>query len=188
MSAAAGAAVLGAGATLVGCAGGNKGSQGPGGPTGEAKNGGTLRLGAQGGASTDTLDGQNGLTNADFNRIYQLYDQLMVLDAQGQPQKSLAKSITPNNDGTEWTIVIPDGLTTHRGKPFTADDILYSFNRIVSMKYPGASSLGPIDLASSKVGNPTTVVLKYSQPYAILLDVLPSVRSEGRRVREEGGT
>ena len=67
----------------------------------------------------------------------------MVLDAQGQPQKSLAKSITPNNDGTEWTIVIPDGVTTHRGKPFTADDVLFSFNRIVSNKYPGASSLGP---------------------------------------------
>jgi len=66
-------------------------------------------LGAQGGANTDTLDGQNGLTNTDFNRIYQLYDQLVVLDAKGQPQNSLAKSITPNADGTEWTIVIPTG-------------------------------------------------------------------------------
>jgi len=66
-------------------------------------------------------------------------------------------------------------VTTHRGKPFTADDVLYSFNRIVSNKFPGASSLGPIDLASSKVGNPTTVVLKYSQPYAVLPEMLSSV-------------
>ena len=174
-TAAMGAAAVGVAAGLSGCGGGSGSQQGPAGPSGQPKQGGNLRLGAQGGASTDTLDGQNGLTNADFNRIYQLYDQLMVLDAQGQPQKSLAKSITPNNDGTEWTIVIPDGVTTHRGKPFTADDILFSFNRIVSNKYPGASSLGPIDLASSKVGNPTTVVLKYSQPFAILPDVLPSV-------------
>src|SRR6476620_9362146 len=101
-SAAAGLAAVGAGASLVACAGGGRGGQTSAGPTGEAKGGGTLRLGAQGGASTDTLDGQNGLTNADFNRIYQLYDQLTVLDAQGQPQKSLAKSITPNNDGTQW--------------------------------------------------------------------------------------
>jgi peptide/nickel transport system substrate-binding protein len=131
-SAAAGLAAVGAGASLVACAGGGRGGgQTSAGPTGEAKGGGTLRLGAQGGASTDTLDGQNGLTNADFNRIYQLYDQLVVLDAQGQPQFSLAKSITPNNDGTEWTIVIPDGVTTHPGKPFTADDVVYSFNWIV---------------------------------------------------------
>jgi len=88
---------------------GQGGGQTSAGPTGEPKSGGALRLGGQGGASTDTLDGQNGLTNADFNRIYQLYDQLVVLDAQGQPQLSLAKSITPNNSGTEWTIVIPDG-------------------------------------------------------------------------------
>ena len=121
-----------------------------------------VAVGCSGGASTDTLDGQNGLTNADFNRIYQLYDQLVVLDAQGQPQLSLAKSITPNSDGTQWTIVIPDGVTTHRGKPFTADDVLFSLNRIVSMKYPGATSLGPVDLASSKVANPTTLLVALS--------------------------
>src|SRR6476620_1424978 len=107
---------------------------------GRAKQGGALRFGAQGGASTDTLDGQNGLTNADFNRIYQLYDQLVVLDAQGQPQLSMAK-------------------------PFTADDVLFSLNRIVSMKYPGATSLGPVDLASSKVANPTTLLVGYHQPF-----------------------
>jgi peptide/nickel transport system substrate-binding protein len=175
-SAAAGLAVVGAGASLAACAGGSQGGgQTAAGPTGEPKPGGTLRLGAQGGASTDTLDGQNGLTNADFNRIYQLYDQLVVLDAQGQPQLWLAKSITPNNDGTEWTIVIPDGVTTHQGKPFTADDVLYSFNRIVSNKFPGASSLGPIDLASSRAANPTTAVLKYSQPFAVLPEMLSSV-------------
>jgi peptide/nickel transport system substrate-binding protein len=176
-SAAVGAAAVGAAATVAGCGGGSgpQQQQGPTGPSGAPKQGGSLRLGAQGGASTDTLDGQNGLTNADFNRIYQLYDQLVVLDAQGQPQNSLAKSITPNTDGTQWTIVIPDGVTTHRGKPFTADDVLFSLNRIVSMKYPGASSLGPVDLASSKVANPTTLVVAYHQPFSVLPEMLASV-------------
>ena len=173
-SAAVGAAAVGAAATVAGCGGGSgpQQQQGPAGPGGPAKQGGALRLGAQGGASTDTLDGQNGLTNADFNRIYQLYDQLVVLDAQGQPQNSLAKSITPNSDGTQWTIVIPDGVTTHRGKPFTADDVLFSLNRIVSMKYPGATSLGPVDLASSKVANPTTLLVAYHQPFSVLPEML----------------
>ena len=135
-TAALGAAAVG----LAGCAGGKGSQQGQAGPSGQPKPGGSLRLGAQGGASTDTLDGQNGLTNTDFNRIFQLYDQLVVLDAQGQPQNSLAKSITPNTDGTEWTIVIPDGVTTHQGKPFTADDVLFSFNRIVSTKFPGSTA------------------------------------------------
>jgi peptide/nickel transport system substrate-binding protein len=175
-TAAVGAVAVGAAAGLAGCAGGSGSQQqGPAGPSGQPKPGGSLRLGAQGGASTDTLDGQNGLTNTDFNRIYQLYDQLVVLDAQGQPQNSLAKSITPNNDGTEWTIVIPDGVTTHRGKPFTADDVLFSFNRIVSSKFPGGTSLGPVDLGSSKVANPTTLLVKYHQPFAVLPEMLSSV-------------
>lgn len=175
-SAALGAAAVGAATTLTGCGGGQSGStQGSTGPAGQPKSGGSLRLGASGGATTDTLDAQNGLTNADFNRIYQLYDQLMVLDAQGQVQNSLAKSITPNKDGTEWTIVIPDGVTTHRGKPFTADDVLFSLNRIVSLKYFGASSLGPIDLGSSTVANPTTLLVKYHQPFSVLPEMLSSV-------------
>ena len=87
VTAAVGVAAVGAAAGLAGCGGGGgSGSpQGSGGPTGAPKAGGMLRLGAQGGASTDTLDGQNGLTNTDFNRIYQLFDQLVVLDAKGQP-------------------------------------------------------------------------------------------------------
>jgi peptide/nickel transport system substrate-binding protein len=177
VTAAVGAVAVGAAAGLAACGGGGgSGSpQGAGGPTGAPKAGGMLRLGAQGGASTDTLDAQNGLTNTDFNRIYQLFDQLMVLDAKGQPKSSLAKSITPNGDGTEWTIVIPEGVTTHRGKPFTADDVLFSFNRIVNNKYPGSTALGPVDLASSKVANPTTLLMKYQQPFAVLPEMLASV-------------
>ena len=173
-TAAMGAAAVGVGAGLAGCAGGAQ-QPGSAGPGGQAKQGGILRLGAQGGANTDTLDGQNGLTNTDFNRIYQLYDQLVVLDAKGQPQNSLAKAITPNADGTEWTIVIPDGVTTHQGKPFTADDVLFSLNRIVANKFPGSTSLGPVDLGSSKVANPTTLLVKYHQPFAVLPEMLASV-------------
>jgi peptide/nickel transport system substrate-binding protein len=173
MSAAAGLAAVGAGVGIVGCAGGtHSGAASAGGPSGAPKRGGTLRLGGQGGASTDTLDGQNPLTNTDFCRSFQLFDQLVTLDAKGQPQLSLAKSITPNKDGTQWTITLPAGITTHRGKPFTADDVLYSFNRIVQNKYPGAASMGPINLASSKVVDPTTLLVAYDKPYAILPEVL----------------
>jgi len=172
-SSAAGVVVLGAGSTLAGCAK-NKESAAP--SLGEPKRGGTLQLGGQGGASTDTLDGQNPLTNTDFARSAQLFDPLVKLDAKGQPTLVLAKSITPNNDATEWTITIPDGITTHQGKPFNADDILYSLNRIMTNKFPGAFSLGPIDLAGSKVVNPATLLVKFSKPYGVFVDFLSLVQ------------
>lgn len=176
LTAAAGFATVGVGVTLAGCGGGGggTGSQGATGASGSPVRGGVLRLGGQGGANTDTLDAQNAVTNTDFNRVFQLYDQLTVLDDQAQVELSLAQSITPNNDGTEWTIVIPDGITTHRGKPFTADDVLFSFNRIMGEKLPGSASMGPIDLANSRVANPTTLIVRYAQPFAILPEVLSS--------------
>jgi peptide/nickel transport system substrate-binding protein len=175
-SAAAGLAVVGVGASLVGCAGGGQGGgQSSQGPAGEPKRGGTLRVGAQGGANTDTLDAQNGLTNTDYTRNAQLYDPLVRLNDKAQPELVLAKEITPNKDATEWTIVIPSGVTTHKGKPFTADDVLYSLKRIVDNKFPGLYSLGPIDIANSKVVDPTTVKVAYSKPYAILVEGLTTV-------------
>ncbi len=174
-STAAGLVVVGAGASLVGCAGGDGQSAQAGGPTGEPKRGGTLRVGAQGGASTDTLDAQNGLTNTDYTRNAQLYDPLVWLDDKAQPQLVLAQEITPNKDGTAWTIVIPAGVTTHQGKPFTADDVLYSFKRMVDNNLPGLYSLGPIDIANSKVESPTTLTVAYSKPYAILVEGLTTV-------------
>ena len=172
-TAAAGLAVLGAGSTLAGCA---QSAETPALNLGAPKRGGTLQLGAQGGASTDTLDGQNPLTNTDFARSAQLFDPLVKLDAKGQPSLVLAKSITPNNDATEWTITIPAGVTTHNGKPFTADDVLYSLNRIYTNKFPGAFSLGPIDFAGSKVVNPTTLVVKFAKPYGVFVDFLSLVQ------------
>lgn len=172
-SMAAGAVVVGAGSALTACGTGQS-STGVSGPGGSPRVGGTFQLGAQGGANTDTLDGQNPLTNTDFCRTFQLYDQLTVLDDQAQVRMALAKSVTPNGNGTEWTIVLRDGITTHRGKAFTAHDVLYSLNRIVAKKFPGASSIGPIDLASSRVVSPTTLILKYSAPFAILPEVLTS--------------
>jgi len=53
--------------------------------------------------------------------------------------------------------------------------VLFSLNRIVSSKFPGSTSLGPVDLGSSKVATPTTLLVKYHQPFAVLPEMLASV-------------
>jgi len=84
----------------------------------------------------------------------------------------LATEITPNADGTEWTIKIQEGVTTHSGAPFTAEDVLFSFQRVLDNEFPGAFLLGPIDMKNSKAVDDTTVSVKFSKPYGILLDTL----------------
>jgi peptide/nickel transport system substrate-binding protein len=139
---------------------------------GVPKRGGTLRIGSTGGGSTDTLDPQTWGTAPDQLRVQQLYDPLVWMNNAGQPELTLAKSITPNATATQWTIEIPSGITTHSGKAFTADDVLFSFRRIVSNKFPGASVLGPVDLTASKVLDPTRVLLVYTQPFGALIETL----------------
>jgi hypothetical protein len=52
------------------------------------KRGGTLRYGGTGGANTDTLEAQNGLTQQDFSRLPQLYEPLVTIGATGNSSMS----------------------------------------------------------------------------------------------------
>ena len=107
--------------------------------------------------SNDTLDAQNGISNQDFSRIPLLYEPLVRVGPTGALEYVLAESITPNSTATEWTIKLRPHLLTHAGKPFGARDVLYSFNRIIAKKYAGTVSLGPINLAASKIVDPRTL-------------------------------
>jgi len=190
---ASGLAVVAAGPMLAACSSGSSSTGSSGAtPSGTPKRGGTLKLGGQGGATTDTLDAHNPLTNTDNARVPQLYDALVRLDNKAETQLVLATSITPNANATEWTIVIRSGVVTHKGKPFTAKDVLFTFNRIVKNKFSGAIALGPVDLPNSKVVNDTTLLLKYKSPYAILVDALSlyfiSMVPEGYDPKSPDGT
>ena len=139
---------------------------------GKPRRGGTLRFGAVGGASTDTLEAQNPLTITDLARVPQMFDSLLAQTPDGATEMRLATEITPSADGKEWTIRVRDGVTFHDGKKFGAEDVLYSLRRIIRNKLPGSFVIGPVDLSASKVVNPTTVSLVYKEPYAILLEAL----------------
>lgn len=172
-----GGAVLGA-TTLASCgSSGTEVSSNPSTPAGKPKRGGTLKFGANGGATSDTLDAHLPVTNTDHARAAMLYDQLVRLDNDGKPEMVLAESITPNTDATEWTIKIRSGVTTHSGKPFTAKDVVFSIRRMFEVKGSGAADLGPLDPAQVSVADDTTVLLKYSQPYSEVVNGLTNYNS-----------
>ncbi len=141
-------------------------------PSAKPKRGGTLTYGGTGGTASDTLDAQNGLNQQDFSRIPLLFEPLVTIGATGKPEYVLAESITANTAATEWTIKVRPDVLTHDGKPFGAADVLFSFKRIIKLKYPGTSSLGPIDLAGSKVADPLTLVVRFEKPFGLFLTFL----------------
>ena len=114
------------------------------GPVGTPRRGGVLTVGMTGGGSSDTLSSFNALTTPDYARAVQLYEPLVRMNAQGQPELALAKDLTPNHDATQWDIRVRPGATFHNGKDVTAADVLYTLQAITNPKFPGeaASSLG----------------------------------------------
>jgi len=45
------------------------------------------------------------------------------------PIPALATECTPNEDGTEWTCTLREGVTFHDGTPFNADAVIFNFDR-----------------------------------------------------------
>ncbi len=170
--AATGAAV-GAGGLLAACgsSGGTATSPTPS-ASGTAKRGGALSVGLTGGSGQDTLDPHKGLTYLDTARAQSLYQPLLQLNAQAQTEYVLAESISTHGSTSEWVIKLRPGITFHDGKPLTAQDVIFTFRRIISNKFAGANSLGPIDLNELKAADQHTVMVKMTKPYGSFVDQL----------------
>ena len=168
-----GGAVLAAGGVLSACGGGNESSGGGGGggsspATGASANaklraGGILRVGATGGGAKDTIDAHLPTADTDIMRVWNLYESLAVRTPDfSELQMLLAESIEPGKTTATWTIRLKPGLTFHNGKPVTADDVIFSLQRITDPKDPkvGAASIGYIDRKSLKKMDDRTVRLQ----------------------------
>jgi peptide/nickel transport system substrate-binding protein len=168
----AGAVLLGAGGSTLAACGSSSSTPGTtsAGSGGQPKRGGTLIAGLTGGDSADTVDGQKGVNNVDFARIVSLYDALVIWDLNCKPQLSLAESIEPNADATVWTIKLHSGIEFHNGKPLTADDVIFSYQRVVNNNLGGASSLAPCDIKNMKKLDTLTVQIPCNTPFATFVD------------------
>jgi peptide/nickel transport system substrate-binding protein len=135
-----------------------------------------MSVGMTGGSSsTDTLDPHGGLTYLDTARAHSMYNPLYQLDHNAQPDFVLAEDhgIEANNgDTSDWIIKLRPGVTFHDGKPLTADDVIYTFKRIINGKSAGANSLGPMDLNNLTADSKTSVRVKFHQPYGSFVDQL----------------
>ncbi len=161
---------LAVGGTLSACGGPSSSPA----STGPAKRGGHLIVGATGGGATDTLDPHNPVTYPDQARVLNLYESLFDRDANYNLQPLLAESMEPSKDAMTWTLRLRPGLEFHNGKTVTADDVIFSLQRILDPKSPayGATDLRMIDAAGLAKVDERTVRIPLKIPSAILDDQL----------------
>lgn len=60
-----------------------------------------------------------------------LFEGLVILDADDRPQPGAAESWTGSPDGLTYTFKLRAGLVWSDGSPLTAEDFVYSFRRVV---------------------------------------------------------
>ena len=121
--------------------------------------GGDLVVGIVGGSSKDTADPQIASFEPDIAIAYIMYEGLTMWDFDMQVTNLLAETVEPNADGSVWKVKLQDGLTWHDGKPITADDVVYSMDRIVDPKDPkvGAATLSGLKVGGTKKVDNLTV-------------------------------
>ena len=62
----------------------------------------------------------------DYVRSKQVYETLTRINAKGALENWLAEEFIPNRNATEWTIRLRKGIKFHNGKPFGADDVIWT--------------------------------------------------------------
>jgi len=64
------------------------------------------------------------------------------------------------------------GITFHDGRDLTADDVIFTFRRIISGHFTGSIALGPVHLAGLRKLDARTVLVPMTSPYASFPDQL----------------
>ncbi len=172
--AAAGSVLAGIGPIASACGGDSTSSTSSPAASAGGKKGGTLKVGIVGGSSSERLDGQVATTEPEICVAFQLYDALLGWDENYQLKYLLAEEVSANTDATVWTVKLRQGCTWHDGKPVTADDVVYSFKRIIDPDDPknGAGGLAALPASGIRKVDATTVAFHLDEPNSVLTDQL----------------
>ena len=99
--------------------------------------------------------------------LYNVYETLVKIAPDGRLQPLLAESWTVSPDRLEYTFALRRGVTFTDGTPFTADDVVFSFDRLDTWTTASAAQLSRI--AETRAPSPHVVRLRLSEPDNALL-------------------
>jgi len=101
-----------------------------------------------------------------------LYNGLVGLDENLEPVPELAESWEIQDGGATYTFRLREGVVWHDGTPFTSADVKFTFEEaLLKLHARTRASLGPA-LEAIETPDPLTVVFRFRQPYAPLLQQL----------------
>lgn len=132
-------------------------------------------------------------TNLDPHQIFDVPMQTVMFNAydnlyryENDPPQIvpwLAESHTVSADGLTWDFKLRQGVKFHDGSDLTADDVVYSFHRVLALHMAPAGAFLPILKPENVTApDPHTVRFVLSKPYAPFFSAVPIVSVVNPRV------
>ncbi|WP_368653127.1 ABC transporter substrate-binding protein [Ornithinibacillus sp. 4-3] len=98
-----------------------------------------------------------------------IYETLLTLDEENKPVPMLAESVEANDEGTEFTFKLREGVKFHNGSEMTSEDVLASMNR---WKEVAGTALAALQEATFEAPDEYTFVMTIPSPQSDILDLL----------------
>ncbi|SEA36171.1 peptide/nickel transport system substrate-binding protein [Thalassobacillus cyri] len=122
-------------------------------------------------------------------RIYEkIYDSLLTFDEDMKVQPELAEK-WEQPDETTYVFTLREGVKFHNGREMTAEDVKYSFERIMDEETASIAKSYFDKVESIEVVSPTEIKFTLSEPYAPFLSYVASTNAAivAKEVVEENG-
>ncbi len=128
-------------------------------------------------ADTTGLDPHTQTAFASFRLLELIYEPLVNLDAELNVIPALAESWEFNEDATQLTLSLRQGVTFHNGAEFSAEDVVATFERILDEATAAAARANYLSIESIDTPDDFTVVFNLSQPDVPLLAALATTNA-----------
>ncbi|MEX2536646.1 MAG: ABC transporter substrate-binding protein [Trueperaceae bacterium] len=119
-----------------------------------------------------------------FQILENVLDTLVTLDAEQNVVPSLAESWESSEDGLQWTFHLRDGLVFSNGRQMTAEDVVYTFERMLDPETGSGNAYLLAGVTDVEAPDEDTVVLTLDAPNVALLGHLAVNKSVGIIARE----
>jgi peptide/nickel transport system substrate-binding protein len=146
----------------------------------------TLTLGSA--APVTTIDPHFHNVGPNNALTMHIFDRLVERDGRARPRPSLAESWRVVSD-TVWEFKLRAGVTWHDGRPFTADDVVFTFSRVPNVpNSPGGFQGFLRAITRVEVVDPLTIRLHTGAPHPLMPLDLASVSIIARHAAEGAAT
>ncbi|CAN5819210.1 ABC transporter substrate-binding protein [soil metagenome] len=121
------------------------------------------------GAEPDRFDPHLTTAFSSFQILENVYDTLVQPGDDLQMEAALAESWEISEDNLTWTFILREGVTFHNGRELTADDVVYSYERIMDPDTAAANAFRFGSVESVTAVDDLTVEIALLRPTPNLL-------------------